>query len=110
MRAHWADSTSGGQTHGHPATEGVGHDARRLHQSIERKLMDCLNRLGYDIEIKVRPAAGADRASNARNLQWGALLMAARITDDEWDERLPRISIPRHCCVQSMPWTCCAAI
>lgn len=25
----------------------------------ERKLMDCLNRLGYDIEIKVRPAAEA---------------------------------------------------
>jgi predicted XRE-type DNA-binding protein len=25
----------------------------------ERKLMDCLNRLGYDIEIKVKPAAGA---------------------------------------------------
>ena len=23
----------------------------------ERKLMDCLNRLGYDIEIKLRPAA-----------------------------------------------------
>ena len=23
----------------------------------ERKLMDCLNRLGFDIEIKVRPAA-----------------------------------------------------
>jgi len=23
----------------------------------ERKLMDCLNRLGYDIEIKIRPAA-----------------------------------------------------
>ena len=23
----------------------------------ERKLMDCLNRLGYDIEIKARPAA-----------------------------------------------------
>ena len=23
----------------------------------ERKLMDCLSRLGYDIEIKVRPAA-----------------------------------------------------
>ena len=23
----------------------------------ERKLMDCLNRLGYDIEIKVRPGA-----------------------------------------------------
>jgi len=23
----------------------------------ERKLMDCLNRLGYEIEIKVRPAA-----------------------------------------------------
>lgn len=22
----------------------------------ERKLMECLNRLGYDIEIKVRPA------------------------------------------------------
>lgn len=25
----------------------------------ERKLMDCLNRLGYDIEIKVRPARSA---------------------------------------------------
>ncbi len=23
----------------------------------ERKLMDCLNRLGYDIEIKMKPAA-----------------------------------------------------
>jgi predicted XRE-type DNA-binding protein len=23
----------------------------------ERKLMDCLNRLGYDIEIKARPTA-----------------------------------------------------
>jgi predicted XRE-type DNA-binding protein len=23
----------------------------------ERKLMDCLNRLGYDIEIKIKPAA-----------------------------------------------------
>lgn len=23
----------------------------------ERKLMDCLNRFGYDIEIKVRPAS-----------------------------------------------------
>lgn len=23
----------------------------------ERKLMECLNRLGYDIEIQVRPAA-----------------------------------------------------
>ncbi|KAB8065447.1 MULTISPECIES: helix-turn-helix domain-containing protein [Janthinobacterium] len=25
----------------------------------ERKLMDCLNRLGYDIEIRVRPSADA---------------------------------------------------
>ena len=25
----------------------------------ERKLMDCLNRLGYDIEIKVKPCVGA---------------------------------------------------
>jgi predicted XRE-type DNA-binding protein len=24
----------------------------------ERKLMDCLNRLGYDIEIKLRPTVG----------------------------------------------------
>ncbi len=24
----------------------------------ERKLMDCLNRLGYDIEIRMKPAAG----------------------------------------------------
>ena len=27
----------------------------------ERKLMDCLNRLGYDIEIKVKPAAEPHR-------------------------------------------------
>ena len=25
----------------------------------ERKLMDCLNRLGYDIEIKIKPSASA---------------------------------------------------
>ncbi|MDN5872418.1 MAG: helix-turn-helix domain-containing protein [Nitrococcus sp.] len=25
----------------------------------ERKLMDCLNRLGYDIEITVKPASGS---------------------------------------------------
>ena len=25
----------------------------------ERKLMDCLNRLGYDIEIKIKPASAA---------------------------------------------------
>ena len=25
----------------------------------ERKLMDCLNRLGYDIEIKVKPSAAS---------------------------------------------------
>lgn len=25
----------------------------------ERKLMDCLNRLGYDIQIQVRPATGS---------------------------------------------------
>ena len=25
----------------------------------ERKLMNCLNRLGYDIEIKIKPAAAA---------------------------------------------------
>jgi predicted XRE-type DNA-binding protein len=31
----------------------------------ERKLMDCLNRLGYDIEIKVRPSAD-QRNTSAR--------------------------------------------
>ena len=31
--------------------------AWKLSRSLsERKLMDCLTRLGYDIEIKVRPA------------------------------------------------------
>jgi predicted XRE-type DNA-binding protein len=42
----------------------------------ERKLMDCLNRLGYDIEIKVKPAAkrvgrvklAAQQASNAATI------------------------------------------
>jgi hypothetical protein len=29
---------------------------REFSNLSERKLMDCLNRLGYDIEIKVRPA------------------------------------------------------
>ena len=53
----WADSTSGGQTHGHPATEGVGHDARRLHQSIRTQADGLSESPGYDIEIKVRPAA-----------------------------------------------------
>jgi predicted XRE-type DNA-binding protein len=33
----------------------------------ERKLMDCLTRLGYDIEIKVRPA----------NTEIGHLMLAA---------------------------------
>ena len=37
----------------------------------ERKLMDCLNRLGYDIEIKVRLASQAGRAADARGrLTW----------------------------------------
>jgi len=31
--------------------------AKRFTNLSERKLMDCLNRLGYDIEIKVWPAA-----------------------------------------------------
>ena len=31
----------------------------QFHGISERKLMDCLNRLGYDIEIRVQPAAAA---------------------------------------------------
>jgi predicted XRE-type DNA-binding protein len=38
-----------------PKVSGIMHgDFTNL---SERKLMDCLNRLGYDIEIKVRPGA-----------------------------------------------------
>jgi predicted XRE-type DNA-binding protein len=38
----------------------------------ERKLMECLNRLGYDIEIKVRPAAGpADARGRAGGMRCG---------------------------------------
>ncbi|MCW1937011.1 helix-turn-helix domain-containing protein [Pseudomonas sp. MDMC_285] len=79
-------------------------------QSIERKLMDCTESPRLRHRNQGTASSRADRASNARNRLIGALLMAARITDDEWDELTPRISIPRHCCVQSMPWTCCAAI
>lgn len=32
-------------------------DFANLVNLSERKLMDCLNRLGYDIEIKIKPAA-----------------------------------------------------
>ena len=36
--------------------------------------------------------------------------MAARITDDEWDELTPENFDTTALLVQSMPWTCCAAI
>lgn len=31
--------------------------AGKLHHTSERKLMGCLNRLGFDIELSIRPAA-----------------------------------------------------
>lgn len=37
-----------------PKVSGMMHS--NFTNLSERKLMDCLNRLGYDIEIKVRPA------------------------------------------------------
>lgn len=39
----------------HP-TQGVRNDGGNFANLSERNLMDCLNRLGYDIEIKVKPA------------------------------------------------------
>jgi predicted XRE-type DNA-binding protein len=42
-------------------TQPKGSDMMRgdFSNLSERKLMDCLNRLGYDIEIKVKPASKA---------------------------------------------------
>jgi hypothetical protein len=44
------------QNMGHNRPHAVGFPIRNI---SERKLMDCLNRLGYDIEIKVKPAKKA---------------------------------------------------
>lgn len=46
-----------GQRMGLPQPKVSGLFRGRFANVSERKLMDCLNRLGYDIEIKVRPAA-----------------------------------------------------
>ena len=42
----------------------------------ERKLMDCLNRLGYDIEIRVKPTT--DPVGHLRLAIWQAARPAAR--------------------------------
>jgi Helix-turn-helix domain len=41
----------------------------------ERKLMDCLTRLGYDIEIKVRPAKSEVGHLMLALLRWGHSLI-----------------------------------
>ena len=39
------------------AATRMGLTQPKVSSVSERKLMECLNRLGYDIEIKVRPAS-----------------------------------------------------
>ena len=46
-----------GRRMGVPQPKGAGLFRGDFANVSERKLMDCLNRLGYDIEIKVKPAA-----------------------------------------------------
>ncbi|MBK7954088.1 MAG: XRE family transcriptional regulator [Candidatus Accumulibacter sp.] len=45
----------------------------------ERKLMDCLNRLGYDIEIKVKPASESVGHLILAVASWGCKLKPPKI-------------------------------
>jgi predicted XRE-type DNA-binding protein len=53
----------------------------------ERKLMDCLNRLGYDIEIKVRPAA--EPIGQSISLRSDRLVKSPRIMPDTFGCGMP---------------------
>jgi len=57
MRALGLTQQAAAQRMGIPQPKVSGMMRGDFTNLSERKLMDCLNRLGYDIEIKVRPAA-----------------------------------------------------
>jgi predicted XRE-type DNA-binding protein len=57
MRAMGLNQQAAAQRMGIPQPKVSGMMRGDFTNLSERKLMDCLNRLGYDIEIKVRPAA-----------------------------------------------------
>lgn len=52
----WPDSTRSRKKHGHHAPKVSDMMRGDFTNLSERKLMDCLTRLGYDIKISVRPA------------------------------------------------------
>jgi predicted XRE-type DNA-binding protein len=57
MRALGLSQEAAGRRMGLPQPKVSGLLRGDFANISERKLMDCLNRLGYDIEITVRPAA-----------------------------------------------------
>lgn len=57
MRALGLTQRAAAQRMGIPQPKVSGMMRGDFTNLSERKLMDCLNRLGYDIEIKVRPAS-----------------------------------------------------
>lgn len=57
MRALGLTQQAAAQRMGIPQPKVSGMMRGDFTNLSERKLMDCLNRLGYDIEIKVRPAS-----------------------------------------------------
>ncbi|MGQ0798650.1 MAG: helix-turn-helix domain-containing protein [Pseudomarimonas sp.] len=57
MRAHGLNQQAAAKRMGVSQPKVSGMIRGDFSHLSERKLMDCLNRLGYDIEITVRPAA-----------------------------------------------------
>lgn len=59
MRARGLNQQEAAKRMGVPQPKVSGMMRGDFTNLSERKLMDCLNRLGYDIEITVKPAADA---------------------------------------------------
>ena len=59
MRALGLSQQAAAQRMGIPQPKVLGMMRGDFSNLSERKLMDCLTRLGYDIEIQVRPAAAS---------------------------------------------------
>jgi predicted XRE-type DNA-binding protein len=57
MRAQGLSQEEAGRRMGMPQPKVSGLLRGDFSNVSERKLMDCLNRLGYDIEIKIKPAS-----------------------------------------------------
>ena len=87
MRARWLTQQAAAKRMGIPQPKVSGMMHGDFTNLSERKLMDCLNRLGYDIEIRV-VGIRASRASDARH----------RLTARAYAPRCPETA---HIC---LPW------